>query len=485
MGDLDPALTDLDTRHARKASGFVPLEERCLTSPEHSNFALKPAASRGVPRWVIPMIGLAALALAALLYHYDLDLYFRLLHVLMVTPYVPPFIDGQQIPAVIACWRMGVDVFVNAPCDPQGRVFAYSPLWLRATFLEVPWTPWIGLVIDSVVIVSLALLPLPRSRRDTVLFALAMLSGMPVFALERLNIDVIMFLLILFAGWCWTQSSALRFVGYPLMALAGFLKFYPLTLFLLFLRERLAGFILLSAAGLLLVAAFFWAFHGELAEALQNVPHFRAISEVFGAVQLPSGIGRALDVLLGGPAGAEPNIHSPVIAASVLLVMALFMLSASLWLARRADFAASLRALARAEFGFLLIGAVLLSFCFVGAQNLYYRGIHLLFIMPAMLALARGSGSASSRRLFGFTLGTVLFVMWSMTLQRDVVYLTGGPIASGDPGTVYAPPVYLFWIFRELAWWWIVTVLLAVIYRFVLESPVWQSLRLVPRPAPA
>jgi len=120
----------------------------------------------------------------------------------MGDPYPSPFIDAQQIPAVIDCFKHGVDVYVSAPCDPLHRKFPYSPLWLRATFLptDMGWTYWMGLALDAIFFTSPAWLPQARRPGDTIVIVLAAFSSMSVFALERGNVDIVMFLLIICAG---------------------------------------------------------------------------------------------------------------------------------------------------------------------------------------------------------------------------------------------------------------------------------------------
>ena len=114
-------------------------------------------------RWAMPLLGLAALVLAALLYRAEPAAYLQLLTILMLQPTDPPFIDAQQIPALIDCWQHGVDVYVSAPCDPGHRPLAYSPLWLRASFLPLDkaWSNALGLGMGGAFFLSLALLPPP------------------------------------------------------------------------------------------------------------------------------------------------------------------------------------------------------------------------------------------------------------------------------------------------------------------------------------
>jgi hypothetical protein len=437
-------------------------------------------------RLFVPALGLAALCLAVLLYTFDRPAYQAALTVLMMRPYPTPFVDTVQIPALVECWRHGVDVYVTAPCDPLNRTLAYSPLWLRATFLpaDLSWLNWLGLAMDGGFFLSLVLLPAPRRWSGALLTAFAALSSLPAFALERGNMDVVMFGMIAVAGRLLVQNGPVRLAGYALITLAGLLKFYPLVLFLLFLRERLTVFAGLCLIALGVLAAFVAGFRGELAEMAQNLPEIGFFKDGFGFRELPGGLGTVLHGLIDGAGLQDQPIfraldpaHSASLALGTLCVMIAATLGVAARLASRADFRSALASLSPAEHGFLVIGAVLIAGCFLVGENVSYRGIHLMFVVPGLAALAGGS---SARRLFRVTLVVVLAVLWGLSLQQLVAALSGGtptPMA----GSI---AIYLYWLVHELAWWWVAAVFLAVLFRFVAAAPLWPALaRLLPRTA--
>src|ERR1700735_2335823 len=436
-----------------------------------------PAAGQA-PRRVIPVLGLAALALAALARRYDPALYYAGLSFVRLQPSELPFLDGLQIPALIACWGHGVDVYVTAPCDPLNRTLAYSPLWLRLSFLptDPAWTVWLGLAMEGGVFLSLALLPLPRRWPGILLFALGLFSSLSVFALERGNMDVVMFGLIALGGWCCRRSLPVRCAGYACFALAGLLKFYPLVLFLLFLRERFAYFIAfcLTAAGLL--AGFVLYFQDELREMARNFPSLGVFTDTFGYRLLPAGLGIMVQRLFEDAGLANTWVRSlspnPLFALAVLgfAVVTAFVLA--LRLAGDPTFRSALMRIEPAERGFLVIGAALICGCFFVGQNVGYKGIHFLFVLPGLYALAAAPFGGATRRLFRVTAGLILLLMWGLTLQQLLARVSGGsfrPIG----GSV---AMDLYWIGHELAWWWVIAVLLAILFCFVAQSPVWQSL---------
>jgi hypothetical protein len=433
-------------------------------------------------RGVIPALGLAVLALLALLYCYDTPLYLALVHASMMRPYVTPFIDAVQIPALIACWRQGVDVFVSAPCDPFNRALAYSPLWLRvAGFVptDLAWLNTLGLILDGTYFLSLALLPPLRRKLGFVLLALAVFSSLPGFALERGNMDVVMFVLAALGGWLCCRPWPLRLLGYPFFTLAGLLKFYPLVLFLLFLRERLVVFLLLCFTALGVLVGFVLLFEGELAEMARNLPSVGYYKDSFGARQFPFGLGPILqDLFVRGGVQDLPVVqaldpaHSVVFMLDMLGLMVVLMLIATMRLAARAELRAALEALATEERVFLVIGAVLICGCFFAGQNQSYRGIHLVFVMPALIALATEAQPPKVRSLFRWLFAPLMLVLWGLSLQQLVAWLSGGT----DSPMGGSAAMDLYWIIHEIAWWWLIAVLLGVLFCFVADSPVWRSL---------
>jgi hypothetical protein len=435
----------------------------------------KPAAGPA-PRWVIPLLGLAVLALTALARRYDPALYYTVLGAVMLQPNELPFVDGLQIPALIACWNHGVDVYVTAPCDPLNRTLAYSPLWLRLGFLptDPAWTVWLGLAMDGLFFLTLALLPLPRRWPGILFFGLGLFSSFPVFALERGNMDVVMFELIALGGWCWGRSLALRAGGYACMALAGLLKFYPLVLFLLFLRERIAYFIVLCLAAAGLLAGFIFYFEDELREMVRNFPHLGIFTDTFGFRLLPAGLGIKLQRLVedAGLGNAWAGVFSPnpLFAAGVLGFAVITALALAVRLAFTPAFRSGLLRIEPAERGFLVIGAALICGCFL-VESLSYKGIHFLFALPGLYCLAAAPFDGATRRLFRVTAGLTLFLMWGLTLQQLLARLSGGsfrPIGG-------SAAMDLYWILHELVWWWVISVLLAILFCFGVQSPVWQT----------
>ena len=132
----------------------------------------------------------------------DRGVYEQILRYYGIVPFGSPFIDTSFLLANWECARQGVDVVLSNPCDVLHRVFTHSPLWLNASNvpLGVSDTTTVGWTLDLLFLLSLSLMPPPRRWLELTLIVAATLSTTVVFAVERANTDVVLFLLVLATG---------------------------------------------------------------------------------------------------------------------------------------------------------------------------------------------------------------------------------------------------------------------------------------------
>jgi Glycosyltransferase family 87 len=428
----------------------------------------------------VPLIGFVLLAGMTWLYRTDPDLYGRILTYWFYIPRPTPFGDLGAIPAWIRCFQdHGLVVYSDAAsvvCGPTPII--YSPLWLRLSFLptDPTWTNWLGLTLVSAFLLSLGLLPDARRWGERVVTLLATFSCMPVFAMERGNVDLIMFLLVGTAALCLGGPLGRRILGYGLMLLAGLLKFYPLVLLLLLLRERPRVLIALGCAAVAILAGTAFAFLDEL-RLLTPVPADAPFYNMWGAKNLPSGFPSVLRALLEAAGLPGPMVQMasqsravPVVMAALLLATTLIM---TLRLAGRDDFGSGLSEIPDRAYRFLLTGATLVVGCFFAGQSIGYRGVLLLLILPGILALRHVPAQRGFGWVVSTTIAALLCVLWAFTTRHVVADIFGGSYFPVEGSLA----VYLAWLVQELAWWWLIVILLAVLFRFVAGAPVWRVLR--------
>ena len=173
------------------------------------------------------------------------DLYERVLTLYGATPFRFPFLDISFSLAAWECARLGIDVIVSNPCDVLQRGYTYSPLWMAASALPLGFndTSVVGLTLDLLFIAALGVLPPPRRPLELVLVLAARLSTTVVFALERANLDVMLFLLVLLTGYLAERRAFVRLLGYSIALTSALLKYYPIVVLIILYRERLKIFL--------------------------------------------------------------------------------------------------------------------------------------------------------------------------------------------------------------------------------------------------
>ena len=198
---------------------------------------------------------LAALTLFAILAVLYLSgqraLYDHIIQLWGIRPYLHPFFDTRGLVSAIECLRLGVDAYVTNPCDLENRLYDYPPSWSLLTLLPVTqaWVEPMGMILGLGFIASLLLLPAARDRVGTLMVVAGVISCTALFAVERANNDIVVFILAALAASLLWRSTSLRFVGYGLVQIAGLLKYFPMVIMAAAIRELPRRFFMLAAHG--------------------------------------------------------------------------------------------------------------------------------------------------------------------------------------------------------------------------------------------
>jgi hypothetical protein len=377
-------------------------------------------------------IAAAIVLLAGLLYAGGYrEQYYALAETWGAAPFRTPFLDLQGLTAAVECHRLGYDVYVQNPCDVFNRPHNYSPLWLWLAVLPITtaWDNALGIALVALFLVTLAFLP---PGRDWRLIMLAAISSTTMFAMERANIDLLMFVMAMLV-------ARLRFIGYVVALLAGMLKFYPIVLLVTAMRERAVMCLAICTIALGAIALWFAVDGTEILRAIANIgsnPPFD--DNVFGAHNLPFGIAAAVGL---------PRSGAMALEVLLLVVMA----GVAIALARRTR----INALTDAEAAHLLIGAALLVSCFLFVQNVSYRAIYLLLVLPAFIVSWRSAAWVA------------VLLMWNSGLRLAINRVAAWfGISTAPDGTLHSA----VWLLREVAWWAVITLLAALLLRLMWES---------------
>ena len=413
----------------------------------------------------LPAAAIAVFAIFAGLYYWARPVYEFALTWYGIAPFRFPFLDTDAITAAIECYRQGIDVYIANPCDALGRPHVYSPLWLAASVLPVTraWTMPIGLGLDLAFLLSLAAIPVPAQARDRRIMLAAVFSTMTIYAVERGNNDLFVFLLVLLAGLTlaspavWNGSSIRRWWGYLLIATAALLKFYPVSALIVSCRERRHAFIAINLLMLSVICVFVAIVKDDLKHTAALIPFGSYYTDLFGAKNLPYGIAH----LIYTPSREFIVDFVPPLLLAILCLRALWL---AIGLAQRpALHTAFLKLEERARI-WLILGSAIITACFFAGQSAGYRGVFFLLVLPGLFGLAQCAEDDQAARLVRQAPWLILFVMWSEAMRHAIVAV--------GPGWLVIDAT--FWIAKELAWWRIIATLGGVLLCFVLASPVWR-----------
>jgi hypothetical protein len=408
-----------------------------------------------------PIVGMSVVAAFAILYLDAPKLYFGLLIAWGVDPFRFPFLDAHAVLSALQCARQGLDTYNYNPCDVLTRAFVYSPLILDAAVFPVTiaWNNWTGVALAAVFFLCIASLPAPRGTREWLAMGLAAGSTMSAFAVERGNIDIAIFLLMVLAGHFLPGRPVARAAGYFVILLGAILKFYPAVALVAALRERPRRFFAVAAVSLAVSILFVVHYRLGLEEAMTRVPTGSYFTDWFWAGNLPLG----LAVLLQPATAIWPQ------AAPVLRVLPWLLLALLLFYCARTAFgmtrhAAAVARLPETHASFFVVGTALIVGCFFAGQSLDYRGIFFLLLLPGLLVLAR---EAEGGRPFRVTAWLIVFLMWGEMFREALQHVT---LHDRTAAAVLQTVKAAFWLFREAIWWRVIGNLAGLLLCFAMET---------------
>ena len=286
-----------------------------------------------------------------------------------------PFFDLFASLAARKCELLGYDVTERDPCDPMDRPANYSPL-LQHLPLE-----WIGeenilaagAALGFIFLLTLLFVLRPESPWELAVAALGTVSSATFFAVERANLDVLNFVLVVGAVLLPQQYLWARLLSY-LAAFVGFLiKFYPITFLVAAIREKFGVCLSLAAASLGGLGIFITIYWRDLRHISAQLPPPRIFRWMFGGEILP----RAIQQALGLPSLMQYVLYLLFCAGSLAL---------GLLIARKLSKPVSRLGELHPKLALLLCAGLLIGGCFFAGFSGYYRAIFLLPALPGLFA---------------------------------------------------------------------------------------------------
>ena len=185
------------------------------------------------------------------------------------------FADWNVILNANLCLEKGFDVYINNPCDPWGRKHVYGQILLNIPFVEtfskfyfVIFPILINLLFIYIVINFFEF----KNLVEYFVIFLFIISPSVILAIERANIDIIIFLLTIYISY-----NKKIFLNYLFIIFAALSKFYPITLVSIFLFEKNLKKISLNLLFVITIILIIYFFQlEEINKIFSNSKQFKA-----------------------------------------------------------------------------------------------------------------------------------------------------------------------------------------------------------------
>jgi Glycosyltransferase family 87 len=322
------------------------------------------------------------------------------------------FFDARNVMAALECRRLGLDPLVENPCDPWGRPIVYPRPWLALRFLGLDQSDTTFFAVAAIALFVVAYLwSLERiTNGEGIVAALAVCSPAVMLAVERANMDLVMFALLVLAVAAWGGGDRLRSILSPTLVLAaGVAKVYPVFGLGAFLATRERRAMLTAIACGAGFAAWAVLTADDLVAVADRAPQGEYYS--YGARILLS---RGFRVL--APEGWEGSaLVTQAVAALTVIPLGIV---AWFWVRRRilvVDERIDRKGLA------FFIGSLVYLGTFLIGNNFDYRLVFVLLTLPQLFAWTRGDDPRS--QLASITLVSILSQLWLGALSPYVATL--------------------------------------------------------------
>ncbi len=390
-------------------------------------------------RWTALSGAVVLLVLFALVAHGEIWEVFGVFHMRLY------FADLMAILAAGQAHVAGLDVYQSNPFDPLGRPHVYGPLWLLCGKLGLTVSDawWMGLLL-AMIFLAVALRMLnPRSLGAAIVVVMALLSPPILLGLERGNNDLMIFLLLAWAGTAVT--SVLRWrqgEGVALIVLAAALKFYPLVaLASLWARGgNVRRFVGKMGGAVLVFGGLWWLQREGFSRGLAAAPRPETIfsysfSLLFTAWE-PLAAHRAL---LGGG----------LLVGAIPVILLLWRRWGALWHSLP---------LWGVTTAWAVAGGATWLFCYLANTNYQYRAVLLLLVLPWWLALGSANVDRATAALGRRLCALLVAALWIAAPKYWWAEFFQETEFTATPGTPWV--VFIFGIEQML--WLALSVAIAV-----------------------
>ena len=323
-------------------------------------------------------------------------------------PQVFPFLDLKGRLAHIQANRLGIDTYLyRNPFDPFGRVNNKPSISLlfSITGLGVKDAIWLGSILISLFICQSVSLLRKTNLLNLIIGSLCIFNPNALLAIERCNDDIIIFLFCFGLPYLISKNHFLNSIGIFIVWFLSALKYYPITLYLIFISKKLPKLKIYYSLIIFLNILWISLSFKEILFLKQRLPNADANLFSFSLKELLK-FGDLSNLIL-------------------LLLFFITVLSGYLYLkSEKKILSDHFLKVSNIDKKYFIIGFALLTFSYLTSFNWSYRLIHSIFLLPIILNLLSDSNLLSFNLKYEKFLFIILISLvisnWASMLPIDI-----------------------------------------------------------------
>jgi hypothetical protein len=322
------------------------------------------------------------------------------------------FFDTRNLTAALECRRLGFDPLVESPCDPWGRPLNYPRVWLALRWLGLnqSHTTALGLLFVALFLGSVFVLVGRIGLGKGIVIALAVCSPSVMFAIERANMDIVVFAILVVAVLAWRTRTRWGETASPLLVLLGATaKIYPVFGLPAYLFARRRGGAVVAIVCAAMFAVYAVVTLGDIQAIARIAPQGDYHS--FGARILPAAIYHRFvpDRWQGG-----------VLTKQLVAIVPLVVAAPFVWLRGRRRLAEPDPSADSATRLALYLGSLIFLGTFAVGNNFDYRLIFLLLTLPQLFDWVTDETGDPRRWMASITIAVILTLLWIGALSEPL-----------------------------------------------------------------
>jgi hypothetical protein len=290
-----------------------------------------------------------------------------------------PFADWSVIVRANICQELGYDVYLSNPCDPWGRRHVYGEILLHMPFVEKFPNFYLN-ILPSIFnyFFILAVLGFFNFKAPiNFLTTIVILFSFPVIlAIERANIDILIFILIVLLAYFKNKIFNLIILIFVTVS-----KFYPIVLVVvLFFEENLKKILINFLIFVVLVSLILFAQTEQILKIFENKGQFTSSGiynySLIGTIKFVDNF----DLLIN-----DKNY-------SIFLSILLLFLPSGIIFVKILKYFYKKKLIDKLNYNFFedrlyIFSSAIILFCYFSFSNFVYREIFLIGLIPWILKM--------------------------------------------------------------------------------------------------